>query len=331
MAQTLGFLNINTVPGAYLWTADKQQKAGKDHYFINVGKGDKVTKRYITGAKAKWDSPDPTVNSLIYHTGYRISGLPQDVRLALKYAKESDDTIDQVLATSLTKDNYQTTMASVYQEEMAAYKASQGTKPSSKGYEWVQILWFADNIKNAVIAKKSGGDKGRVASPSRAGSSETLQEKVRKIVDNKLDKVVNVSGFDPITGKGGRVIPPPKTHRAGLFGSTQIPIVSNDITKYIRALQLLYGENAETEFAKDIKLVREAIELNAASAKASTKSSKAPAPAPAPAPVPQPSLPKMPSPNSTAVPQIKTPGRAPVQTVGGASIPAMPPFRTLVQ
>lgn len=82
-------------------------------------------------------------------------------------------------------------------------------------------------------------------------------DKLRNLVNNRTKyQVVNVSRWDPITGKGARrcKLPGPKSKCAG-YKYTEIPIVSNDLNKYIKALIYLYGPDAERKYEKEIKVV----------------------------------------------------------------------------
>jgi len=325
MATTLPFPVMNVVPAGYRWSAEAAKKAGDKSAFIRVG-GTQVTKRFLSGARRSWTSTKPEEQQTIFHTTYRITGTPENVRAALTYAGVSPDQIQQVLDTAITRDNFNTTMAAEVQRELAAHEALKRAKPVTEGYDWPQILWFAQHIKEAVISTKAGEQKGGLVSPGRAGGGESLAEKIRKL---QSGKVLDVSEMDINTGKGVRTKPAPKTAKTGKFGTGRIPIISNNIDKYIRALQLAYGPDAEQTYAQDIQAVRDTLLRAGAPAMVSPPPLiRAPSPVTAPgatlAPPPQ----FVPATTGT-VPRVASPPR--VGTVGGQTLPQIPPLTGLLQ
>jgi hypothetical protein len=66
---------------------------------------------------------NPEEHNTIFHTGYRITGTPENVHAALALAGVSLADIQQVLVTSITRDNYNTTMADVFKQELTVYDA----------------------------------------------------------------------------------------------------------------------------------------------------------------------------------------------------------------
>jgi hypothetical protein len=210
----------------------------------------------LSGAERQWNKPEPEANQTIFHTQYRITGTPQAVSTALTYARVPPEDIQRVLNTAIKRDNYQTTMKREYEEELLAHAALKGQKPAAEGYEWGQILWFGKNIKTAVIATKTGEQRGAAVAAGRAGASDSLSDKIRKLGQGK---VLDVSNMDLMTGKGVRSVPAPKTAKSGKFGTGTVPIISNDFNKYVRAIQLAYGPEGEQRFANDIAMVRQAL------------------------------------------------------------------------
>jgi len=318
---------INVVPAGFRWSVDAGTKAGAKGAFLRVG-GQQVTRRYLSGSKRSWANVDPAENQTVFHTGYRITGTPENIQTALRYAGLGDDQIAAILGSVITRDNWQTTMADEYAREIALRAALKEAKPATEGgYDWTQIMWFAQNLKTAVIATKTGEQKGAVTSPGRAGAGESLSDKVKKLA---AGKVLDVSNMDINTGKGVRTVAAPKTAKSGKFGTGRVPIISNDINKYIRAIQLAYGADQEGTYAADIQVVRQAI------TNAGAPGVLAPVMPGTMAPVRTASPPRVagatiaPAPVFTAaVPQVASPPR--VGTVGGTGLPGIPALGGLLQ
>jgi len=56
--------------------------------------------------------------TMLYHTGYRIVGTPEEITQALRLAKIDDNTINNVLATTISgQNNEQEPYATLYKEE----------------------------------------------------------------------------------------------------------------------------------------------------------------------------------------------------------------------
>ena len=230
-------------------------------------------------------------------------------------------------------------MANVVAEELAKRQSLKENKPVSEGgYDWTQILWFAQNIKSATCTNKAGENKGCVVSPGRARAGESLSDKIRNLPQGK---VLDVSNMDINTGKGHRTVTAPKTSKSGKFGTGTIPIISNDINKYIRAIELAYGAEQKVNFEEDIKLVREALgntnnlqNVRTTPAPVMPQMPAAP-PVRGPSPTRQPGATLAPPPvftaASNAVPTVASPVRATVGTMGGTGFPSIPALGTLLQ
>lgn len=82
---------------------------------------------------------------------------------------------------------------------------------------------------------------------------------LRKRLENMaLGYVLDVSNMNE-DGSGVREIVLPKSTRSGKFGTENIPIISNNINNYIRALRFAYGDDADTIFINDINAVDKAL------------------------------------------------------------------------
>jgi hypothetical protein len=329
MATNLPFPTINVVPAGFRWSADAAKKAGDKGAFLRVG-GTQVTRRFLSGAKRSWTSAKPEEQQTIFHTGFRITGTPEAITTALSYAGVPADQIQQVLATSITRDNYNTTMAQTVQEELQKHAAAKQAKPVTEGYDPQQILWFAQNIKTAVIATKTGEQKGAVASPGRAGAGESLSEKIKKLAQGK---VLDVSNMDINTGKGVRTVTAPKTAKSGKFGTGRVPIISNDINKYVKAIELAYGAEGPATYAADVQVVRQALANAGGPALVGTLGTGVVPRMPSPAQVPGTVLAAPPQfvpaqGQATVVPKVASPR---VGTMGGTNLPGIPALQGLLQ
>lgn len=305
MAAQPTFPAINVVPSGYRWTREAAQKAAEKGAFLRVG-GPTVTRRYLSGA---WRKNTPEEQSAIFNVTYRITGTPEAVTGALTYAGFSPAEVQAAVADSITRDNAGSTKAGVYNAEIAAHAARRHEKPVTEGYDWPQILWFGQNIKAAQIGTKSGETRGAVAAGGRAGAGESIATKLEKL---QAGKVLDVSNMDLATGKGVRSVPAPKTAKSGKFGTQRVRIISNDLSRYVRALELAYGAGAQQQYADDIAAVRQALSVGTA-----------PAPALA-APVPRPPSPaRLPGATLAAAPAFRAATPRAVPTLG-AAFPPMP-------
>lgn len=313
---------INVINNGYKWSQAAADAAAAKGAFIRVGKG-KVTRRYLSGFARTWESSDTNEHRTIFSLDARITGLPEDVRAALKYANVVDENIDAIIANAITKDNYQTTKKQDFDDELAARNSLKETKPSVAGYEWPQIVWFATNIKSATVITKNGESKEKVTATSvsnNASASKTLAEKVKSI---GRGKVMDVSDMQWATGKGARARDIPKTSKTGKFGFNldKVPVISNNYDQYVTALKHIYGPGAETEFAYEIEEMRKALSAPKEETAAPKVEVKTSAPV-VPAPVVVPPV--------ASVPSVRTPTySSPVRSVGGSNFPSLPQLSQL--
>lgn len=262
------FPNINVPPAGFKWSTSAAEKVLKTGQFLYVG-GENVTKRALSGYQRAWFGNKPEEHGIVYNVEYRIAGTPENIEGALQYAGFSQQQINQALANAITRDNFQTTMKNVFDQEILSHRAIKETTKIEKGaegkdnYKWEHILWFADNLDHARIEGGKGA-KGTSAPTAKAGRGKSLAARVQDVINhNKQNpndlKVIDASGMDLVTGTNAKQIKAPKGDKAGKFGSGNIPIVSNDLNKYVKALQLAYGVDAATTYAKEINAVKQAL------------------------------------------------------------------------
>lgn len=316
---------INVVPPGFRVTDDAIKAAAERGGFIRVG-GNQAGRRTLSGAKRAWSSDKPEENRSIFLLDYRVTGTPENVTTALQYAGVAEDEINRAIANAVTRENYQTTKAEEYQAELDRYAATRRTKPAVEGYDWEQILWFGQNIKSAQIGTKTGEARGAVAVGGRAGTTESLADKLRKLGPGK---VLDVSNMDLATGKGVRTVPAPKTAKSGKFGTNRVPIISNKVDQYVRALELAYGADAQIQFAQDIQQVRQALTMPGAQMAAPQGQGVTQVRPPSPPRVPSPALGATIAPAPTfQAPRVTTPR---IGTIGGAGLADIPPISPLTR
>lgn len=304
------------IPAGFKFTTDAANKAAKAGKYIAVG-GDKTNQHSLSGRKQQWKK-DPTV---IYNTDYRITGRPADVKLALEYAGMPSADADRVVANSITSQNAETTKADEIAKEEALYEQiKKQTVKKESPYTLRDVLWFAEHMKDMKIATQSGERTG--AAGTKRTQAASLADKINNLKD---DKVIDVSSIDQQTGSGARVVARPKTERSKKFGTTTIPIISNNVANYRRAIELAYGADGLQAYANDIATV-EALINRANSPVAVTGVAPIPvAVQGAPAPAAQPPIAQPPArvPGAMIAPPVTI---QPVTTVGGAGLAAIPPL-----
>lgn len=244
------------VPAGLRWSVDAAGKAGDKNAFIRVG-GDKVSARFLSGAQRSWGSDDPAENRTVFHLALRISGTPENISAALKYAGFPDDEIKGFLVECITKDNYNTTKKAEFDEEVDRHKNDKSTKPVTDQYDWPEVLWFAENIKSAKIENKKSAPKfeagGATTVKTRLAPGSSLKDRVEKLPDgNLLDVSEMTHDF-----KGVKTKPTPKTTKSNKYYSEGLPFMTNDLDRYIKAIKHVYGDEGAVQYSKNIDEVRQ--------------------------------------------------------------------------
>ena len=339
MSHSTPFPKAVSIPPELKWSPEAAQKAADKGAFIRVG-GTKPSCRFLSGATRSWTSANPLENRTIFSIEYRISGTPENVSASLKYANYPDEQVQEALANAITKENYLSTKNEEYKQELALHIANKEAKPQVPKYDWNQILWFAENIKIATIDSKKGGDHKGSAPVQRAATGSSLAARVKNIEGK--DKLLDVSNMDMITYKDIIARDVPKTVKPGKAWSHPVPFMSNDINKYVAAIEHLYGANGSTTYAKNIEEVRNALQAIQAGKNVvphNLQAGKPKTPMKAPMPgvnqgasagssiIPPPVF----KPAGTMVPKMRSPkvGESfpKVATVGGDSFPMIPSHR----
>ena len=239
------------------WSQQAAIKAQEKAQFLRVG-GVGVTKRYLSGAKRSWSSADPNEYRTIFSLTYRLTGVPENVAAALRYAGVDEGTINTIIGESVTRDNFATTMADYYNNELAYHASMKQTEVKPTAQTPAHYQWYVDQIKAGeyVCKNKAGGAGCDVKGTSRGVRSLSIVERYRAL---KAGSVLNVSGLDAVTGSGIRTISRPKTTKTKLFGTMDIPIVSDNVAAYVRALELIFGEAEAQQYRGHVQQVADSI------------------------------------------------------------------------
>lgn len=261
------------------WSREKAEEAAKKFEFIRVGGAKNVSTRRLSGAgRSVWPkNPDD-----VFHTGYRISGKPADVRAALELSQElTPEEIDETMETVITYGNHtvpdaQGGMKEEYDNEIANYEAwknqesqTDAKKKSKKSfttqYTLPNAVWFAANLKTAqvvtkdsMVASKTAGKTTKVAKGAKTaaktgkgGKAAPLLQRIQEATT--AGKVVDVTEMGD-QGTGARTKPKPG-NKSKLLHSSHLPgLASETVEKYTAALRMLPGgEAAYHEALTDVR------------------------------------------------------------------------------
>ena len=130
------------------WTQEKFQQAAERGYYIGVPRG---LRFLLSGAPRVWS--DRETRDFYYNSGYRIVGTPADIQTALTRAGIPRATIDEVLRTSFTRNNYQTTMRDAFQQalnpDMTLHRGNADQREAASNQAIINILnMYIDDAKN---------------------------------------------------------------------------------------------------------------------------------------------------------------------------------------
>lgn len=276
-SQTLSAQSV-TVPANYKVTTSNLKNAASKALFVRVGK-DKVTYRSLSGAPKLWNSTDPAENNDIFiltPTGptaespegstLRLTGTMQDVYQALTYLGYEANMIQQILQQAITKDNYQTTMRDLFEQEKANHKTLSSSARKQGRYAPEHFIFFANNLDKAEIidgtgAKKAVRSKKAPKSPKGIkGSRKSLRERY-EIAAAKENKAIDVSEIDleSAEGKGAKSVEwdVNKNHKGNKILVPGTRVVTNNVDKLIHALKVMYGEAQLPKYADIINSARQ--------------------------------------------------------------------------
>lgn len=244
--------STNEVPRNLRFSPDDIKRAQEKQYFITIDSsktGKSASGRYITGAPRMWN--DHPQN--IYIEEVRLTGTPEDVSEALSLAGYSRSEISRLIKSAITMSNYRTSMAGDYdrlvREKEAAASSKKKKAPVSR-YTREHIVWMAANLKNPDVTISVGGKQPRASKKTSTGKGrgKSLREKFDNL---SADQLVDVSSMDTTTGMGATPVTL-KTHTGAKKWSEGLAIASNDINKYRRAIEILFGTEGLSTYAGQI-------------------------------------------------------------------------------
>jgi hypothetical protein len=327
------------IPAGFRWSEEDARRQRAKGSFLRVGavhstatgkNANSKPVRQLSGAVRKsWSSADPEEYNTIFNIQYRITGTPDSVRLALQYAGVPVQEVERAIADSITGQNYLTTRAREYQQEIQAHQARGREAPRQPSYDIPTLIYLAENIKSAEFVSNRGAQAG--AAGGRAvgqggGNRKSLAAAYQAVATDGQGKVLDVTNIDDVTGAGHKRKNQPRTAQGGV-GAGNIPIVTKDPAKYVRALELLFGADARQTYANEIEQVRRTLEVVPVRGQ----------PARFPAAQPQLGFPPLrPGAAMAAAPMLQTVGApvpavaSPVRTLGGGA-PGMMSFQQLRQ
>lgn len=99
-----------------MWNSDTVADAAARHELIVVSPGH-LSRAYLQDSSELWQN----YPNLIFHTGYRIAGLAQEVTATLAKAGIDPQTINTVISTAITRDNYYNSSKEFYDDEIRKY------------------------------------------------------------------------------------------------------------------------------------------------------------------------------------------------------------------
>ena len=235
------------------WTLVAMNEAAAKHQFIPVTALG-LPRVNITDAHSIWmRSPN-----VVFQTGYRIVGTPEDITAALSAMGVLNEDIQDLLASAITANNYNTTMAEVYKDELESYNEwtravvkSNTDSPGAKLFDVMAVV-NPDVLHKVRVTKEARALGVPAREATRARATKSLYERLTGLDQGK---VLDVSKLEP-DGTGARTIDPPTRSRK--FGSPDLPIVSADLEHYIMAINMLPG--GQTQYATQIEYVRQLFE-----------------------------------------------------------------------
>jgi len=224
-----------------MWSAENMKDAKLKWEFIIVSSLND-TRVNITSATKFW-SINPKI---LFQTGYRIAGTPEDITKNLQLVGFFDEEIKSVIETSISSSNYYTDMESVYQSELDSYnlwkRKAIKSNVQSQGFNLFDFI-TAVNPSVLPLTELPVYEK----QPKRKGRTKSLFDKLSSLPQAN---VLDVSGLKP-DGSGVNSIPRPK--RSKKYGSPNLSIVSDNMETYKLALSMLPG--GADNYKEDIEYV----------------------------------------------------------------------------
>ena len=228
-----------------LWTPQTFDDAARRFQFIMVTPPG-PSRVYIIDAQRIWmNNP-----AIVFHTGYRIAGIPDDISASLSSSGVSQEDINNILESVITYDNYQHEMSQGYSDEISSYntwtRSSLKTNHDSPGVKLFDIM---TNINPEVLTKTATATMKQLPA-AKGRKTKSLYERLASLPQGKVLDVSKLTA----DGTGATSIAPP-TGRSKKYGSPNLPMVSSDLEHYILAINMLPG--GVEKYEQDVNYVRQ--------------------------------------------------------------------------
>ena len=235
------------------WTLEALDDAKVKQQFIFVSPAG-ASRVYIIDAQTLWrTNPD-----IIFQTGYRIAGTPEDITNVLLQQGIDPTNIEELMASAITSNNYAHELAEIYNEETASYNAwrravikANVDAPGVKLFDVMVAInpEILTRVKTDKQAKAMGLTTG-LPKKTRGRAIESLFDKIARLPPGKF---LDVSKLEP-SGTGTHPTDAP-TKRSRKYGVPGLPIISSNLDRYLLAIRMLPG--GEAQYANEVAQIRE--------------------------------------------------------------------------
>lgn len=253
------------------FTDEAMKKAFNEGNFIRVVNESKASSTRKMSSAMKKGFTEGEI--FIMNDKYRLTGTPENIRLALLAKGESDNYIRQLINDAITVDNYENDKFDAFRDEVLSAAELKSKRHDTLAYEWEYIMWFGANVKDATIVKEEKDANG-VSVLKTINNCRTKTKDIRTEYNClKPGQVMDVSNIDPKVGTGYKKLN--KAPIKGKFTGGSTKIYSNNENNFIAAMRLIHGDQFE-EHKDEVETFR--LAYNASSvgkkAKKSSKQSK---------------------------------------------------------
>lgn len=238
------------------------QDAAAHHEFILVSPAG-ASRVNITDSQALW-MKNPSV---VFQTGYRIAGTPQDITTDLTSQQIPLANIQELLNSSISNINYGGDWAPIYQKEVNDYlqyqRSATAANINQPGTRLLDILMavnprFTDQFKTQAQARALGVNvtKARAVRGAGGPAPGALARRIDTLAEGK---VMDVSDLEP-DGKGARTIAATTASKQQKYGTQTLRIVSYDMPHYELAISML--PNGMVQYQQELVAMRDFFAAN---------------------------------------------------------------------
>lgn len=228
------------------WTSTTTKTNAKNGKFAKATGGGTLV---LSGAPRRWEKEHP--NDIYIAGPYRIVGTLEELRNYFKSQKGAwteDRLQEAVTKYGITKENYQTTMANIYNNEMEILKQINEIQKDTDKKKNVNpfdlhdlksahaaIKGNATTVRSSRKVATASNQNGDTRPSTKIRATDNMETRINNARSNQ--KIVDVSGWDPkdTKYKGVKMIKPPgeKSRKIIVDG---LPLASSNLTNYIRAI-----------------------------------------------------------------------------------------------